>query len=768
MQWVAPRRARPALVAAVGLVAALFLLPGTPIFSSSAPALTPKVGLESSLNASSSLPIALQYPFATRAGFDPNALSEVGSPSVYEGNTTVAVTFWPRSLTFFAPRTPGAPVLATSEVRALYGLNDSVEMSLVTYFQNEGLRVSSESPSGLSLVLQGPAQSVDAAFRTTLLSGVFHGRLVQFPQRPPTLPASFEAEVSSVVGLREGFSSFSLPYSPAALTPGLTESSLAAQALRANLVTPTIAHTIYGMDGLYNFSGGNHWSTGIGIVLLLWGWGYSPSDLQTFFSTYYPSSFPLPTINSYPIAGAPPPSGNAINDPSNAPRELTLDMEWAGSLAPGATLDAVYAPDGPSPDYSPSDSSMEMAMDFAVNQLRGVDVISMSFGTNDGGDMAFQAAYSTYFAEATAKGITLVAASGDDGGASAPGCRGVAATEFPASSPQVLAVGGTAPVLSYSPLGQFMGLSSEPAWNQSTGGFSSVYSAPAWQEVGSAAGPIGANGNRGIPDVAGAASYNFLYYASAPAAGAGTSFGSPLWAGIVAEMDAIRGLPFGFLTPRIYAVGAAQEAGTDAIGLADVTGSGNCVANASTGWDAVTGWGTPRGALLYEDLTGTFVDLPLTVSPASVAPGGGVNVVALVLNESTHQPIVGIPVLLTLSASGYSGPCGGTFDTANQTTNATGEVSGRLVIPGCYIGSQASVTATVSAGGLFGSNLTSVSVNLLGLAGFLAFLQQFPYNVIAFVFIILAAVGLGVWIGGRRKKRGTTPSVPPNVAGPGP
>ncbi|HEV2449922.1 MAG TPA: S8 family serine peptidase, partial [Thermoplasmata archaeon] len=412
-----------------------------------------------------------------------------------------------------------------------------------------------------------------------------------------------------------------------------------------------------------------------------------------------------------------------------------------------------YAPDGPASDgYSPSDVALSQALSTAVG-LNGVVVVSMSFATIDGADTSLQAAFESTFSSASKSGITFVAASGDNGGAQRSGgaCTSTPQPQYPAASPQVLAVGGTAPVLDVSVTGQITGIDNEPAWNGSGGGYALDYGVPSWQQ-GVAA--ITGAGHRGIPDVAGPAAYNFLYFGGNMRVGDGTSFAAPFWGGIVAEMDAIRGTPFGFLDPRMYAIAQAEPNGTVARALVDITSGSNCIDSAAPGWDAVTGWGTPRALLLYQDLVSSYVLLNLTLSAGSVPPGGSLTASALVSNASNFRPLANLVVQFSSSSeAGYAGPCGGTFSSASGTTNASGSVSVPLSFASCYIGSHASITATILEGGFFGSNSTSVTVNLLGLAGFLAIITQFPYNVIAFLLIVLAAVLIGRSLSHRARRR---------------
>ncbi|MCI4349479.1 MAG: S53 family peptidase, partial [Thermoplasmata archaeon] len=706
-------------------------------------------------------PSVLSESWAHRSGFNASLLGSAADLRPTEGPVRVMLTLWPSSPSFFGRVDANAPHLSGGQIGDRFGLGASEYLRLQNYFDGFGLTVASTSPDRLSLLVVGPADRVGSAFGTTLLNGTVSGKLVQFPSSVPTLPPPFGAEVAAISGLAEGMTRFTLPLS------SFAPLSRPAQGGSTDLVTPNDVHLIYGLDALYNYSGTSHWATGEGIAVLLWGSGYAPSDISDFFSRSYPGGFPAPTVRAFPVAGAPDPSAGAINDPSNSTREMTLDIEWSASEAPGATIDAVYAPDGPSSNgYSPTDANMEQATDEAVNNIPGVNVISMSFGSQDGTDPPFQAAMSIAFAAAANRGITLLAASGDTGGDLKDGCTGGAAPQFPAASPDVIAVGGTAPVLSENALGTVTGLQSEPDWSLSGGGYSASYAAPSWQLVGSASGPITAHGSmRGMPDVSGPASRNYFYYAGAGTQGSGTSFGTPLWAGLIAEMAAVRGKSFGFITDRLYQL-AARENGTGSAGIVDITGgSPTCVASANVGWDAATGWGTPRALPLFEHLTGTYANLNLTADPNSVAPGGSSTITAQVTNATTRAGIAALTVELTMSGT-FPGFCSGTLATASGTTASDGTVAVTLTVPACYLGSTVTIAAALGAGGYYGTASLTLHVSLVGLGWLYSATTGFPYNVITFAIIMAAAGGFGYLFGTRRRRSRAAPPGPASAAAP--
>ncbi|HTW40339.1 MAG TPA: S53 family peptidase [Thermoplasmata archaeon] len=712
-------------------------------------------------------------PFAERAGDANLPLAGVTSVAPAEGPQSVVITFEPTDLALYEPPPVGAPALTTAEVANAFGLSPAAYSAAEEYFESAGLRVSHAWADRLSLSLVGSGAAVDRAFGTTLLAGAYDGRGVTFPSVAPSLPAGLESEVAAVAGLETGFSTFSLPEVP---EPTASSGAVGPAQNPNDLVTPSIARYIYGVSGLYNLTARPTYATGKGIVLLLWGEGYAPSDISTFFSTSYPGNFPQPTVTPYPVDGAPEPSPGAVNDPSNASRELTLDIEWSGSMAPGAQLDPVYAPDGPASDgYSPTDAGMIDALNTAIDtsSVPNVAAISMSFGSADGADPSFQTSYQQDFAVAAQEHISVFAATGDTGGDANGDCTGGPMPEYPAASPNVVAVGGTEVALNRDALGTVDG-ASESAWSLSGGGFSVDYPAPTWQEVGSAAGPVASNGHRGMPDVAATAGYNFVYFDGNDDAGGGTSFATPLWAGMVTEMDALRtGSPgrsnFGFLDPALYDLGANTSTSHPAYN--DITTGGNCLGDASVGWDTATGWGSPIAVNLYEHLVASFVNLPISISPTPVGPGQSVTISVSVTNSSSGAPIAGIPVAIDLTTTGLAGPCSGTFGNATPLTNATGVAVATIAIPGCYLGSSAEANAEVTSHGYYGTNSSSVGVNLLGYFPALAGVASYPGNVVFFVGVMALAIVLGGVLGRRRAPRRTAadpvPAPPPEPTGPG-
>ncbi|MCI4322718.1 MAG: S53 family peptidase [Thermoplasmata archaeon] len=774
-----PARTRRGLAALAVWVAVITIVSGAPGISAAKalpPATTPATVSPSTAQPSEVMPAFVSMPWSERAGYYPQYWGSVSNETPLTSTINIEVTFWPRDMSLYLPLAAGAPPLTLAQFNAEYSPSNATYEAVASYLTERGLTVVDTEPDRMSLGLVGAAADVGSAFGTSLMAGRWHGDLVHVPLTAPSLPGNLAGSIAAISGLADGFTQFSLPlnrmpYPSTTVAPA----PIPLQARTTSFITPGEVRNVYDADDLYNYSGSAHWATSVGIALVLWGDGFDPTDVSTFFDSDYPSEFPTPTISYVNVDGAPAPSAAALDDPSNAPQELTLDIEWSGSMAPGAQLFAVYAPDGPSTNgYSPSDSTLEDALNRAAG-LAAVEVVSMSFATPDGADPAFQTAFSTTFASGTARGLTFLAASGDDGGTNNPkgACTNIPEPEFPAASPDVLAVGGTALSVGLTLTGGIDGIAAEPAWKDSGGGFSVTYDAPKWQLVGSAASVIGPTGRRGIPDVSAPAADNFFYYNGQNAAGNGTSFASPTWAGLVAEMDAIHGQALPSLGPRIYGIGAAEEVGSDAQGLADITTGSNCLGNATVGWDTATGWGSPRALALYQDLVSSYVTVNLTLGQSIVPPGGDVAASAEIANATDHAPIDNVTVNFTVSSPGYIGPCAGTLGVAAQATGTNGVAAASIPVPACYFGDSVFVVASVTSRGYFGMNQSSARVNLLGYLPSLTFLQSGPWNVIGFAVIVSAATAFSWWLGRRKGTplsfvRWFSRSAPPVAGTPGP
>lgn len=286
--------------------------------------------------------------------------------------------------------------------------------------------------------------------------------------------------------------------------------------------------------------------------------------------------------------------------------EISIDVEWAHAIAPGAAIDLVLARSGSDLDLL---AATRYAVGHRLNGSAGLlgDVISQSFGEAEqcaGANVIAQ--QHAVFDRAGKEGITVFAASGDQG-ATQPTCDGssllgVRAVSTPASDPDVTAVGGTT-LVANGASGSYQG---EIGWSASGGGFSNLFRRPAYQ-----AATHGHGNGRGVPDVAYDAGTGIIVAWSALAAPGhvglgvvgGTSAGTPQWAAITALADQLAGRRLGQINSRLYHLSRGRRGAA----FHDITSGNNSFGGvagfmAGNGWDAVTGLGTPDVLALVRQL----------------------------------------------------------------------------------------------------------------------------------------------------------------------
>jgi subtilase family serine protease len=309
--------------------------------------------------------------------------------------------------------------------------------------------------------------------------------------------------------------------------------------------------------------------------------------------------------------------------------EEVLDTEMVHAIAPGAAIVEVLVNAS-----SLTNAASGVAASVAALRLGASlsSVISISAAGQTGGEhcdtrsqvAALHAALQT----AAAQRVTVVAASGDIGVIGEPcqlfkGLTGGAFTpvkevNLPASDPLVLAAGGTTLAASHK-TGAYIG---ESAWglpfgNLDTqfqaagGGLSRVFSRPAYQDH-----LRGIGAYRAVPDVAAdAAPHTGMAVVTATGsdsytitASGGTSASAPMWAALVALADQYAGHRLGFVNAALYRIGHGAlyhkafhdiTAGDNTVRFPSRTITGY---HAAPGWDAVTGWGSPDGAVLVPQL----------------------------------------------------------------------------------------------------------------------------------------------------------------------
>jgi hypothetical protein len=366
--------------------------------------------------------------------------------------------------------------------------------------------------------------------------------------------------------------------------------------------------------------------------------------------------------------------------------EAALDIEWASSMAPGASI-RVY--ESTQADTTGSQAFQQIISDLPSQpQMRQ---ISVSYGAIEGALTPSQIqADSQYLATIVASGVTVFFASGDGGSRPDPvtgiydGSGAAEAVIYPASDPSVTGVGGTS--LTYNAYGYIP--TSEVVWFNATGshigssggGASTVFGRPGWQ-VGEGV-PAGAM--RLVPDVASSADPNkgaYVVFNGAATGVGGTSWSAPTWAGFCALLSQSRssaGLgPIGLLNPKIYPlVGSAC--------FHDITIGTNGDYAAGPGYDECTGLGTPNvGSLIRAfsaGVPGYFAPV-VTAQPASLTTTEGLNATFSVTSSSFlatsyawQRMASGSGIWTTLANAGaYSGATAASLVVGNVTLGMSGD-----------------------------------------------------------------------------------------------
>jgi uncharacterized protein YjbI with pentapeptide repeats len=354
---------------------------------------------------------------------------------------------------------------------------------------------------------------------------------------------------------------------------------------------PAVAFSVAEVAKLYNFPADlDGRGQTIGIIEL--GGGYRESDLDAYFAK---SKLPRPAVSSVVVNGA-------KNNPTNAnsaDAEVQLNVEIVGSVAPKARLVVYFAPNTNAGFLA----AVKTAADDTVHHP---SVILICWGGPESTwtPQSIQALDQALGSAAQA-GITVVASSGENG--ATDGVRDDHLhVDFPASSPWVLAVGGTKLIARGGTI------ASEVVWNDgkggggSGGGVSNVFPQPQWQSGIRMPAEAGGKVGRGVPDVSGNADptsgYKVVVDGQAVVIG-GTSAAAALWAGLIALLNQGLGPNLGHVNPLLYRVagqGVFHAITSGQNGLDSVKGF-----PAGPGWNAATGWGTPDGGKLLEALRGT-------------------------------------------------------------------------------------------------------------------------------------------------------------------
>ena len=539
--------------------------------------------------------------------------------------------------------------------------------AVVRFAQANGMTVTRTTANRMVVDVKASVASIEKAFHVTM--GVYQdpteNRTFYAVDREPT--AALNVQLWHIAGLDD--------YSP--------PRPLLRFAPKGNVRTD---QTGSGPDGQYLGSDmraayyGGTALTGAGQTIGLFGLNFNLSDVEAYFSSigqpFNPSVVVTDSIDGYDT------SCGSCND-----GEPIADIVQSYSMAPG--VNAVI-------EYEASndvDTFTQMATDDIAKQLSASVGWLPADPTSD----------EPIFMEFAAQGQNLFVASGDSGAYSLPGCSGNNCNPayYPADDPYITAVGGTH-ITTSGPGGTWV---SEIAWGGTnpvlacanpTGGSSGGYSTngfaiPTYQQMPGVVNSSndGSTTLRNIPDVSAEADCDNWWCADGSCQGGigGTSLSTPRWAGFMAlvnEQAANSNAPSAsFVNPYLYSLGTSSSYDTY---FHDITSGSNNNGygqqyDAVTGYDLVTGWGSPNGQALINSLT-----------PAATAPY----------------------FAISASPSTLSIPEGSSSATSTVQLSSGNGFSGSVALSVNILGSPSGVTAALSPTTISGADTSTLTVSLSG------------------------------------------------------
>lgn len=472
------------------------------------------------------------------------------------------------------PVAAGGQKISRAQFADLYGARPEDVARIEQFARNYGLKVIETDLARRAVILSGTIESFSSAFETRLERHQWRGHVFRTRTGPLSAPADLAERIEAVLGLDtrpQAKPHFRV------LKQGPASRPLKSAALKA-FTPPQVA-------SLYQFPAGTDGS-GQCIALIELGGGYRPKDLDAYFSKI---GVKAPSVTAVPVDKAHnKPTGN----PSGPDGEVMLDIEVAGSIAPGAKIAVYFAPN--------TDRGFVDAITTAVHdQANKPSIISISWGgPEDSWTAQARNQMDSAFQAADALNVTVLVAAGDDGSSDGEG-DGAVHVDFPASSPYVTGCGGTRLTASNATT-----ISAEAVWNDGPsqgatgGGVSEVFALPSYQQKAKVP-PSASTGfaGRGVPDVSGNADPTTGYTVRVDGETltfGGTSAVAPLYAALVARLNQALGKPLGFLNPILYGSPAIASA------YRDVIKGNNGAYTAGKGWDACTGWGSIIGSQLMK------------------------------------------------------------------------------------------------------------------------------------------------------------------------
>jgi len=553
--------------------------------------------------------------------------------------------------------------------------------AVVRFAKASGFTVVGGSRDGMDVLVKGPASAVESAFHVNL-------RTYQHPTEDRVF---YAPESEPVTGLPfalwhvSGLDNYSIPH------PMLVKKTDYA---KAHGIAPedVVSHATTGSGPSASFLGsdmraayyGGTALTGSGQNLGLFEYeGTDLTDLTTYFKNVgQTNNVPVTLLST---------DGTSTSCVYSAcdDTEQTLDMTQAIGMAPGLASLVMYV------------GSTDTAI---ISAMTTHSPLPTTIGCSWGWTPADASTLDPYFQKMSAQGQNFFAASGDSSTWSSSN------EAWPADDAYVVSVGGT-DLVTASAAGPWK---SETAWTDSGGGISpDKIAIPAWQQLSGVINSTnkGSTTLRNGPDVS--ANANFTFYTCADQTTClaneygGTSFAAPMWAGYIALVNqqlAENGKsPIGFINPTIYAQNVTSSYATD---FHDITSGTSGSYSATTGYDLVTGWGSPNGTGLINALapTSTSPTFTISASPSSVSVVQG----AVGTSTVTTTASGGFSSSIALTASGQ--PTGVTVTFGTNPITGSGSSSVSFTVASTTVTGTYPITITGTGGGV--TQNTSVSLTV--------------------------------------------------------
>lgn len=434
------------------------------------------------------------------------------------------------------------------------------------FLRQSGLQVVGTYPNRMAIEVSGTVEQLERTFGVSVNSYAINGQAFVANDRDPQVPTELADVIGSIAGLEDYVElrphSNIAPSTATNATGGLTP----------------IGYTPQQIASAYDFATAyQNGYTGAGATLAIaTARTFNATDVATFWGTF---EIPAPNYTIIPVG----------QRSHRADPETTLDLERAGAMAYGANILVYEGADGRA-------GTFEAVYNRIVSD-NTASVVTTSWGfCEQQMPVAVLTLDNDIFAEAAAQGQAWFAASSDLG---AYDCGNYSSmgVDYPASDPNVTAVGGTSLTLTGSGA-----ISSETGWSKSGGGLSGIFTQP-WFATGPGVANPSSNGNRQIADVAlnsdPATGYPIYFNGSWSEYG-GTSFAAPQWAAIFALVNGAHRAAIGAAGPNLYALANGTLAQSYPA-FNDITSGLNGYYQAGAGWDYVTGWGSPQVWNLVQD-----------------------------------------------------------------------------------------------------------------------------------------------------------------------